>query len=169
MESAQLQTTMAEDQVRAAILAALTPFDAVAEQNQPGMLVLETGSVGKAYLAGGFRAEAKMPMRITVATAGGTAGTGVSIQVASRGGGGLTPGGEDVARPYRCGRPAGRRDGAPAATTTAAGSAPRDALSLSRARRPGAARRPRRGSRPRPRACAARRSAGGGPRSRSGR
>ncbi|HYU57315.1 MAG TPA: hypothetical protein VEO00_04610 [Actinomycetota bacterium] len=93
MESAQLQTTMAEDQVRAAILAALTPFDAVAEQNQPGMLVLETGSVGKAYLAGGFRAEAKMPMRITVATAGGTAGTGVSIQVASRGGGGLMSGG----------------------------------------------------------------------------
>ena len=52
------------------------------------------GSVKAAYLAGGFRNKLKMPMRIVVTTAGGQGGTGVSLDVHSRGtAGGVMSGG----------------------------------------------------------------------------
>ena len=86
MATAETQTTTSEPDVRAAVEAALTAQGGVTVENQEGRLVMDLGgSVGKAYLAGGFRDKMKMPMRITVATAGSTGGTGVSLDVHSRG------------------------------------------------------------------------------------
>jgi hypothetical protein len=84
--TAQTQTTTGEPDVRAAVEAALTGQGGVTVENQEGRLVMDLGgSVGKAYLAGGFRDKMKMPMRLVVATAGSTGGTGVSLDVHSRG------------------------------------------------------------------------------------
>jgi hypothetical protein len=92
---AQVQTTTSEPDVRAAVEAALTAQGGVTVENQEGRLLMDLGgSVGKAYLAGGLRDKMKMPMRIVVATAGSTGGTGVSLDVHSRGtGGGAMSGG----------------------------------------------------------------------------
>jgi hypothetical protein len=84
--TAQTQTTTSEPDVRAAVEAALTSQGGVIVENQEGRLVMDLGgSVGKAYLAGGFRDKMKMPMRVVLATAGSTGGTGVSLDVHSRG------------------------------------------------------------------------------------
>ena len=83
---AQIQTTTQEPDVRASVEAALTARGGVTAENQEGRLVMDLGgSVGKAYLAGGFRDKMKMPMRIAVTTAGSSGGTGVSLDVHSRG------------------------------------------------------------------------------------
>jgi hypothetical protein len=83
---AQTQTTSIEPDVRAAIEAALAAQGGITVENQEGRLVMDLGgSVGSAYLAGGFRNKMKMPMRIAVTTAGSTGGTGVSLDVHSRG------------------------------------------------------------------------------------
>ena len=86
MAVAQIQTTSSEPEVRAAVEAALAPQGGTVIENQEGRLVMDLGgSVGSAYLAGGFRNKMKMPMRIVVATAGSAGGTGVSLDVHSRG------------------------------------------------------------------------------------
>src|SRR6266498_1664496 len=93
METAQAQSTASEPEVRAAITHGLAPHGATPVEDAPGKLVLESGSVGKAYLAGGFRKGMKMPVRITVETSGGEGGTGLSVTVAGRGGSGFMSGG----------------------------------------------------------------------------
>ncbi len=95
MAVAQMQTTAQEGQVRAAIESVLAAQGGVTVENVPGRLVMDLGgSVQGAYLAGGFRNKMKMPMRIVVTTAGGAGGTGVSLDVHSRGtGGGIMSGG----------------------------------------------------------------------------
>jgi hypothetical protein len=46
-------------------------------ENASGRLTMDlAGSVGSAYLAGGFRNKMKMPMRIVVTTAGGPGAPG---------------------------------------------------------------------------------------------
>lgn len=72
--------------MRAAIETAMTGQGGTTVENQEGRLVMDLGgSVKAAYLAGGFRNKMKMPMRIVVTTAGGSGGTGVSLDVHSRG------------------------------------------------------------------------------------
>lgn len=94
MAVAQIQSTASEEDVRAAIAAALTAQGGTPTANGPGSLVVETGSVGRAYLAGPFRDKMKMPMLISVATAGGEGGTGISVEVTGRGtGSGFASGG----------------------------------------------------------------------------
>lgn len=96
MAAIQLQSRAAEDQVRAAIAEAvmrMADYQPTVASNEPGSLVIETGSVGMAYLAGGFRKAEKMPMRILVTTASGEGGTGISVEVDSRGTGGGFSGG----------------------------------------------------------------------------
>lgn len=94
MATDQTQSSASEETVRQSVAAALTAQGATIETNQPGTLVCEVGSVGKAYLAGGFRAAHKMPMRITLATVGGPGGTGISVNVEGRGtAGGIMSGG----------------------------------------------------------------------------
>ena len=95
MAVAETQTTSSEPEVRAAVEAALAAQGGTTVENHEGRLVMDLGgSVGKAYLAGGFRNKMKMPMRIVVATAGSTGGTGVSLDVHSRGtGSGIMSGG----------------------------------------------------------------------------
>ncbi len=95
MATAQAQTSSSEPDVRAAVEAALAAQGGKTVENQEGRLVIDLGgSVGSAYLAGGFRNKMKMPMRIVVTTAGSTGGTGVSLDVHSRGtGGGAMSGG----------------------------------------------------------------------------
>lgn len=86
MAVAQKQSTSKEPEVRAAIEAALTAQGGTTVENQEGRLVVDLGgSVKAAYLAGGFRNKMKMPMRIVVTTAGGKGGTGISLDVHSRG------------------------------------------------------------------------------------
>jgi hypothetical protein len=86
MAVAQMQTTAQEDHVRAAIESVLAAQGGVTVENAPGQLVMDLGgTVGSAYLAGGFRNKMKMPMRIVVKTAGGPGGTGLTIDVHSRG------------------------------------------------------------------------------------
>src|SRR5688500_13885862 len=90
----QVQSKASEEEVRAAIAAALGGIEDVKiTENTPGQLVAETGSVGMALVAGGFRKAEKMPMKIVVATNGGATGTGLSITVDSRGTGGGMSGG----------------------------------------------------------------------------
>ncbi|HUG87738.1 MAG TPA: hypothetical protein VMP42_03135 [Actinomycetota bacterium] len=96
MAAIQLQSRAAEEQVRAAIAEAVTrmaDYQPTVASNEPGSLVIETGSVGMAYLAGGFRKAEKMPMQILVTTASGEGGTGISVEVDSRGTGGGFSGG----------------------------------------------------------------------------
>lgn len=86
MAVTQAQSTAAEEQVRQAIEAALQTQGGTTVQNGPGNLTIDVGgTVGKAYLAGGFRNKMKMPMRVVVTTAGGESGTGITIDVHSRG------------------------------------------------------------------------------------
>jgi hypothetical protein len=93
MDSVQAQSTAGEAQIREAIVAALAPYQPKVTANQPGSLVLEVGSVGMAYLIGGFRNKMKMPVRILVSLNGGPTGTGLSVGVESRGTGGGVAGG----------------------------------------------------------------------------
>ncbi len=91
----QLQSTASEDRVRAAIESALKAQGGTTVENGPGKLVMDVGgSVKSAYFAGGLRNKMKMPMRIVVTTAGGAGGTGLTMDVHSRGtGGGAMSGG----------------------------------------------------------------------------
>ncbi len=96
MQSMQGQSTSQESDVRQAIVNALMPRAEQTKvvQDQPGTLIVDVGSVGKAFLMGGFRNAMKMPMRITVNTQGGPGGTGITIHVGSHGtGGGYMSGG----------------------------------------------------------------------------
>ncbi|MGH2662087.1 MAG: hypothetical protein ACRDH8_04655 [Actinomycetota bacterium] len=95
MAIAQAQSTEGEEQVRLSVEAALLAQGGTTVQNVPGNLTIDVGgTVGKAYLAGGFRDKMKMPMRVVVTTAGGVGGTGISIDVHSRGtAGGFMSGG----------------------------------------------------------------------------
>ena len=95
MPIAQAQSTATEEQVRQAVEAALQAQGGTIVQNVPGNLTVDVGgTVGKAYLAGGFRDKMKMPMRVVVTTAGGGGGTGITIDVHSRGtGSGFMSGG----------------------------------------------------------------------------
>lgn len=96
MAGVQLQSRASEEQVRRAIADAIVGMAEHKPQvtaNTEGSLVIETGSVGMAYLAGGFRKAEKMPMRINVTTTTGEGGTGIAVNVDSRGtGGGLSGG-----------------------------------------------------------------------------
>lgn len=92
---AQTQSASAEAEVRAAIEAGLAVQGGTTIENGEGRLVMDLGgSVGAAFLAGGFRNKMKMPMRIVITTSGAAGGTGVSIDVHSRGtaGGALSGG-----------------------------------------------------------------------------
>lgn len=96
MAGVQLQSSASEDQVRQAIADAMLrmpEYKPKVTANTPGSIVVETGSVGMAYVAGGFRKAEKMPMRITVTTTSGEGGTGVAVNVESRGTGGGFSGG----------------------------------------------------------------------------
>jgi hypothetical protein len=94
MATATVTSSASEEQVRTTIVQALAPHGAIPAVNEPGSLVLETGSVGKAFLAGPFRDKMKMPMRIAVTATGSAAGTSVAIEVGSRStGGGYMSGG----------------------------------------------------------------------------
>jgi hypothetical protein len=82
----QVRSTSPEPEVRSAIEAALAAGGGTTVENQESRLVMDLGgSVKAAYLAGGFRNKMKMPMRIIVTTAAGPGGTGVSLDVHSRG------------------------------------------------------------------------------------
>ncbi|MGH2711405.1 MAG: hypothetical protein ACRDH9_09410 [Actinomycetota bacterium] len=86
MAVAQTQSTSNEQDVRTAIESALAAQGGTTVENGAGKLVMDLGgSVKAAYLAGGFRNKMKMPMRIVITTAGGAGGTGVSLDVHSRG------------------------------------------------------------------------------------
>ena len=86
MAVAQVRSTSPEPEVRSAIEAALSAQGGITVENQEGRLVMDLGgSVRASYLAGGFRNKMKMPMRILVTTSGGAGGTGVSLDVHSRG------------------------------------------------------------------------------------
>lgn len=86
MEAYRTQSTSQEPDVRAAIAQHLTEQGGTVIQDGPGSLVVDVGgSVATAYLAGGFRNMMKMPQRVTIATVGGEGGTGLSIEVTSRG------------------------------------------------------------------------------------
>lgn len=96
MAGIQVRSSAAEEEVREAIAAALLrmeEFKPKVTANTPGSLVVETGSVGMAYVAGGFRKAEKMPMRITVTTTSGQGGTGIAVNAESRGTGGGFSGG----------------------------------------------------------------------------
>jgi hypothetical protein len=94
MQTMQLQSTAQEPDVRGAIVNALASQGVQVTNDAPGNLVIEIGSVGKAFLAGGFRGTMKMPMRFIVLTVGGPGGTGLTIHVGSRGtGSGFMSGG----------------------------------------------------------------------------
>jgi len=96
MAGEQLQSGASEEQVRASVAASLgelSEYDPKVVTDEAGTLVVETGSVGMAYLAGGFRKAEKMPMRITLAMTSGGGGTGIAVNVEGRGtGGGLSGG-----------------------------------------------------------------------------
>jgi hypothetical protein len=82
----QLQTTAKEPQVREAIEASYRAQGGQTIENAPGKLVMDLGGgVGMMWVAGGLRNKMKMPMRVIVTTAGGPGGTGVTIDVHSRG------------------------------------------------------------------------------------
>lgn len=95
MTVAQTQSTSSEQEVRGAIEAALAAQGGRTVENGEGRLVMDLGgSVGAAFLAGGFRNKMKMPMRVVITTSAAAGGTGVSIDVHSRGtaGGALSGG-----------------------------------------------------------------------------
>jgi hypothetical protein len=90
----QVQTPAGDPEVRAAVVAALTAMGATVESDQPGALEIHTGSVGKAFLAGPFRAADKMPMRIRLTTTPAAGGTAVTVDVGAHGtGSGFASGG----------------------------------------------------------------------------
>lgn len=96
MAGEQVQSRASEDQVRATVAASLlelSDHDPKVVTDEPGTLVVETGSVGMAYLAGGFRKAEKMPMRITLAIASGDRGSGIAVNVEGRGTAGGMSGG----------------------------------------------------------------------------
>src|SRR3989442_462357 len=70
------------------ITASLVHRGATVESDGPGSLVMNIGSVGMAYLAGGLRNRMKMPMRISFVLTPGPGGSAVSIEIKSRGSGG---------------------------------------------------------------------------------
>jgi hypothetical protein len=90
-----VQSTAGEEQVRSAIEEAMRSQGGTTVESRPGLLSMDLGgSVGSAYLAGGFRNKMKMPMRIVVTAAGGAGRTGITIEVHSRGtGSGAVSGG----------------------------------------------------------------------------
>ena len=92
---AQAQSTASEEKVRAAIEQALSAQGGASVHNEAGTLIMDIGgSVKAAYLAGGFRNKMKMPMRMTVKTTGGEGGTGIGVEITSRGtGSGVMSGG----------------------------------------------------------------------------
>lgn len=86
MAVTQVQSTASEEQVRATLEQALQVQGGTTVESRGGLLTMDLGgSVKSAYLAGGFRNKMKMPMRIVVTMAGGTGGTGVTLDVHSRG------------------------------------------------------------------------------------
>jgi hypothetical protein len=95
MAVSQLETEATDDSIREAVQAALAAQGGITVKNEPGSLTMDLGgTVGKAYLAGGLRDKMKMPMQLVVTTASGPGGTGVTIDVHSRGtAGGLMSGG----------------------------------------------------------------------------
>ena len=95
MAEDHVQSTAGEEQVRSAIEEALRSQGGTTVESRPGLLSMDLGgSVGSAYLAGGFRNKMKMPMRIVVTAAGGAGRTGITIEVHSRGtGSGAVSGG----------------------------------------------------------------------------
>jgi hypothetical protein len=83
---AHVQSTAGEETVRSAIEQALQAQGGTTVESLPGVLSIDVGgSVKSAYLAGGFRNKMKMPMRIVVTAAGGADGTGITLDVHSRG------------------------------------------------------------------------------------
>jgi len=83
---AHVQSTAGEEAVRSAIERTLQAQGGTTVESRPGVLSMDLGrSVGSAYLAGGFRNKMKMPMRIVVTGAGGADGTGITLDVHSRG------------------------------------------------------------------------------------
>ena len=94
MAEQTVQTSSDEAQVRAGIVAALSEHGVTVVSNEPGGLVIDTGSVGKAFLTGGFRATSKMPVRIQVTIAPSEGGSTVVIDAGSHGtGSGFASGG----------------------------------------------------------------------------
>ena len=95
MAVAQAQSSSNEGEVRSAIEAALTAQGGTTVENQEGRLVMDLGgSVGAAFLAGGFRDKMKMPMRLVVTISGSAGGSAATFDVHSRGtGGGAMSGG----------------------------------------------------------------------------
>jgi hypothetical protein len=95
MATTQAQSTADEAKVREALEQALLAHGGTTVETTPGLLSMDLGgTVGAAYLAGGFRNKMKMPMRIVVTTTGGPGGTGISVDVHSRGtGSGAVSGG----------------------------------------------------------------------------
>jgi hypothetical protein len=86
MAVGQVQSTSPEPEVRAAIEAALVAQGGATVENQEGRLVMDLGgSVGAAFLAGGFRNKMKMPMRLVVTTSASGGGSSVTFDVHSRG------------------------------------------------------------------------------------
>jgi hypothetical protein len=95
MAAAQVQSTAHEEAVRSAIERSLRAQGGTTVGSRPGQLVMDLGgTVKSAYLAGGFRNKMKMPMRIVVSLASGPGGTGIAVDVHSRGtAGGVMSGG----------------------------------------------------------------------------
>ena len=93
--TAEAKSTANELEIRTAVELALKNRGGTTVENANGVLLMDLGgSVGKAFLAGGFRDKMKMPMRLTVRTTPDAAGTQVSLEVGSRGtGGGFGSGG----------------------------------------------------------------------------
>lgn len=86
MAEAQVQSPAGEELVRAAIEQAMQAQGGTTVESRPGLLSMDLGgSVRSAYLAGGFRNKMKMPLRIVATTLGGAGGTGITIDVHSRG------------------------------------------------------------------------------------
>jgi hypothetical protein len=95
MAVAQVQSTADEGAVRSAIEQSLQGQGGITVESRPGHLVMDLGgSVKSAYLAGGFRNKMKMPMRIVVTMTSAPGGTGIAVDVHSRGtAGGVMSGG----------------------------------------------------------------------------
>ena len=94
-ENAETRSGAGDVEIRTAVELALKNRGGTSVENGPGVLVMDLGgTVGKAFLAGGFRDKMKMPMRLTLRTEADAAGTRVTVEVGSRGtGGGFGSGG----------------------------------------------------------------------------
>ena len=94
MARLQIHSQLDEGDVRSDIAAALLTEGGEVVTNEPGYLVIEVGSVGKAFLAGPFRSTTKMPIEIMVTTSSSECSTSVVVEVGSHGtGGGFLSGG----------------------------------------------------------------------------